>query len=404
MPLNHAAAANLWVQSQGDEFVDSSNPEELCMARTNARLRMNFYPLPDSVAEEIGHHFVFQSACSVIDPCAGEGGALLAMTRNATECRRYGIELDAYRAEEAAKLLYKVIQGDALNTRCRVESFSLAYCNPPFDFEQGEQGGNQRMEKIFAAHIARWLVPAGILVLVIPAERLADCARTLAYHFTGVRAFRLEGPECEQYRQIVVFAKAKTRRERETTRDQAITGTQIYLSSLARDPRRIAPLSRADMKYLVPESGPAELVYDGLPLDVIEDLLPQSPAYRQIDQILNPKPLSLETRPVTPLHKGQIGLLAVAGAINSVVGSGDRLHIVAWQTKKKVTKWEEEEGGKTIIHERERLFTNSPSLLRMAGSHCLNEERTSTLRFCGIRKRPEEHRFKDSLGCGSVHR
>jgi hypothetical protein len=36
------------------------------------------------------------------------------------------------------------------------------------------------------------------------------------------------------------------------------------------------------------------------------------------------------------------------------VGSGERLHVAAWHTKKKITKWEEE-GGKTIIHEREQF-------------------------------------------------
>ena len=97
------------------------------MARNLARLRMNFFPLPDSVAEEIGHRLVFNTSCSVIDPCAGEGRALIAMTRHAPACRRYGIELDAYRAEEAAKVLDVVIQGDALNTRRRLAADARVY-------------------------------------------------------------------------------------------------------------------------------------------------------------------------------------------------------------------------------------------------------------------------------------
>lgn len=225
------------------------------MARNQARSRMNFYPLPDFVAEEIGRRLIFSADCSAIDPCAGEGRALIAMTRHAPVCRRYGIELDAYRAEEAGKVLDVVIQGDALNTRCKVESFSVAYCNPPFDFEQGECGGNQRMEKLFTAHIARWLVPGGVLIVVIPADRLADCARTLSYHFIEPNVFRLEGPECERYRQIVVLAKAKTRRERDKTRDQLITNGQVYLTTLAHNPERIPPLSQASVSYVVPESG-----------------------------------------------------------------------------------------------------------------------------------------------------
>src|SRR5579884_441865 len=270
---------------------------------------MNFFPLPDSVAEKIGQRLVFQPGCSVLDPCAGEGRALLSMTRHAPGCRRYGVELDAYRADEAAKVLDVVIQGDALSTRSKVESFSVVYCNPPFDFEQGEQGGNQRMEKLFTAHVARWLVPEGILVLVIPIERLTDCARTLAYYFTDVRVFRLEAPECERYRQIVVFAKSKTRREREKSSDHAITSAQLYLASPARDAARIAPLSEADVRYVVPPSGPAELIYEGLPLDDIEDLLPASPAYRQLEHVLNPKPLSLQTdRKSTRLNSSHVAI------------------------------------------------------------------------------------------------
>jgi hypothetical protein len=57
----------------------------------------------------------------------------------------------------------------------------------------------------------------------------------------------------------------------------------------------------------VPPTGPAEITYAGLPFDTIEDLLPTSPAYRQIAQILNPQPISINKRPLIPLHKGHIG-------------------------------------------------------------------------------------------------
>jgi hypothetical protein len=41
-----------------------------------------------------------------------------------------------------------------------------------------------------------------------------------------------------------------------------------------------------DAVYPIPESGPLKLIYNGLPLDEIEDLLPNSPAYRQASRIL----------------------------------------------------------------------------------------------------------------------
>ena len=57
----------------------------------------------------------------------------------------------------------------------------------------------------------------------------------------------------------------------------------------------------------VPPTGPTEVSYAGLPFDTIEDLLLTSPAYRQVAQILDPQPTSLNTRPLMLLHKGHIG-------------------------------------------------------------------------------------------------
>ena len=49
------------------------------------------------------------------------------------------------------------------------------------------------------------------------------------------------------------------------------------------------------------------------------------------------------------------GLLSTAGLINGRFGSGDRLHVAAWKTKKRVIRTEENEDEKTIIREREQF-------------------------------------------------
>ena len=90
------------------------------------------------------------------DPCAGTGAALVAITENSCS-RRYGIELGfAPRSVEARTTLAEVIQGNAFDTKAHVESFSLLYLNPPYDFEVGE-GKNQRMEMLFLEEFYRWL-------------------------------------------------------------------------------------------------------------------------------------------------------------------------------------------------------------------------------------------------------
>jgi hypothetical protein len=278
----------------------------------------------------------------------------MAVITGSSKAVRHGIELDSYRADAAARVLDHVIQGDALSAHARVESFGLAYCNPPFDAEFGESG-NQRFEVLFLSHFARWLVPGGVLLYVLPAQQLAGCAQVLASHFRDIEIFRLESAECVLYEQIVVFAIARSRRERDRVRDSELSFCRNRLVSTARQYEMLPLLSERRVELRVPPTGPAEVSYAGLPFDTIEDLLPSSPAYRQVAQLLDPQPISITTQPLTPLHKGHIGLLSTAGLLNGRFGSGDRLHVAAWKTKKRVIRTEDSEDEKTIIREREQF-------------------------------------------------
>ena len=98
------------------------------MSRLAAKIRCNYYPLPDAEADLIRSCMVFPDReLSALDPCAGEGRAMALITAS-SKAVRYGIELDSFRAEEAVKVLEHVIQGDALNTHTRVESFRVDLC------------------------------------------------------------------------------------------------------------------------------------------------------------------------------------------------------------------------------------------------------------------------------------
>jgi hypothetical protein len=194
-----------------------------------------------------------------------------------------------------------------------------------------------------------------VLIYVLPAQQLAGCAQVLASQFRDTAVFRLESAECVLYEQIVVFAIARSRRERDGTRDSEISYCRSRLVSTARQYEMLPILSERRVELRVPPTGPAEVSYAGLPFDTIEDLLPTSPAYRQVAQLLDPQPISITTQPLTPLHKGHIGLLSTAGLLNGRFGSGDRLHVAAWKTKKRVIRTEDSEDEKTIIREREQF-------------------------------------------------
>src|SRR4030095_9248274 len=99
------------------------------------KLKCGFYPLPLAEAEAIRNCLEFPLAgVSALDPCIGEGAALARIAADAKACR-YGIELDAYRAEQARRLADSVIQGSCFDVHCSVDLLSLLYLNPPYHFE-----------------------------------------------------------------------------------------------------------------------------------------------------------------------------------------------------------------------------------------------------------------------------
>ena len=167
---------------------------------------------------------------------------------------------------------------------------------------------------------------------------------------------------------MVVIGARRSRREKERLTDSDITRVRLYYASLARNPSQIPALPHEpEAQYEVPTSGPVHLVYRGLPLDEIEDLLPQSGAYRQAGRILFAEPVSATGRPLTPLHAGHVGLLACSGLLNGIFGCGDQRHIAFWQAVKLLDRTEEEdERGVITVREKER-FSNELTVVYSTG-------------------------------------
>jgi len=329
--------------------------------RNAARLKMGYYPLPQSEGVKLRSLINYAQKASVIDPCVGQGAALHLVTSNAP-VRRYGIELDAERARIAGASGIETIQGNTFDAIAKPESFSLLYLNPPYDSEIGSIA-NRRMEAVFLEHTYRWLVMDGVLVFVIPFERMHDCAGILSSHFTALNVFRMTDPESVQYRQIAVLGVRHDVRGAALERNKR----QLQNVGLYGSFQKIPDLQPGICpQYSVPGSGEATLTYRGLPYDLLEDLLPHSPAWKQVAPLLLPTDDVATGRPITPLHGGHVGLLCTAGLLNGVFGEGDARHIARWRSVKHVTTVVEQEGDAEVIHHRER-WTNELRLVYAGG-------------------------------------
>jgi len=332
------------------------------MSRPQNKLRMGYVPLPEAEARRIRRHLMYSAAgLAALDPCAGEGRALELITEGASG-HRHGIELDAHRAAQARARLGGVIYGDCFDVECRAESLSLLTLNPPYDTAVNDEGPSERLEALFLQHTYRWLKAGGVLVLIIPVAQLAVCGNLLSVQFKDTEVYRLTEPDSVRYKQVALFGVRRTRRERERLSDGEISRTRIECGRKARDYESLLVLSdRPGRLYPVPEGGPVELIHRGLPLDLIEDALPNSPAYRQAHRILLAPEMRAAGRPLTPLHQGHVALLATSGRLDGVFGQDELRHLARWQGVKTISRVEEvSDDGVTVIREKEQF------------SHCLN--------------------------------
>jgi hypothetical protein len=240
--------------------------------RAYGKIKLGFYPLPLPEARRLKNCLVFPPEFSALDPCVGDGVAFMDLLEG-TQARRYGIEIDAYRVEQAARLGIETLQANTLDVRCPAEALSLLYLNPPYDFETGLTN-NQRLESVFLEHTYRWLKPGGVLVFVIPQPQLRRCAKMLCEHFTDLFVYRLTEPASVQYQQVAVLGVRCKRHQH--PRDSVLLESVRWLETLASKADLEALADTPAVRYELPGSGPVVFVNAGIPLDELEDLLLRS--------------------------------------------------------------------------------------------------------------------------------
>jgi hypothetical protein len=322
--------------------------------RSVARIKLGYYPLPEAEGARLRTLLDFPpTGASVFDPCIGTGAALHQLT-DAAKVEKHGVELDANRAAAAAASGVTMIHGNLFNAIGKVESFSLLYLNPPYDSEIGPMD-NKRMEFLFLEHTYRWLVEGGVLLMVLPQARLDHAIPLLAENFAKLQVFRLTDPESARFGQVALFGVRQRMRGQDYNRNRAALHEMVWQ-------RDMPTLQGNETLYRVPASPSTPLVYRGLPLDQIEDLIGRSSAWKQVEALLLPKEEMAGGRPITPLHAGHVGLLCTAGLLNGVFGQGRERHIARWRSVKSVNVFEVKEKGYTEVHKREQ-FNNELVLI-----------------------------------------
>jgi hypothetical protein len=191
--------------------------------------------------------------CLVLDPCAGEGRALVQLAEG-LQAVPYGIELSEDRAATVRQSLSEgqvLAPADFLRSAISYRSFSLVWCNPPYDYATGDGG---RVEDQFLHRAIHPLADNGVLALVCPQE-VAGSYRTAEFfeeHFERISAMPFPESVRKYSETIILGCKRKQARPAGNGRhswdwlEKRMAARVVYRLPPARRPRQFRALEPTD--------------------------------------------------------------------------------------------------------------------------------------------------------------
>jgi len=297
------------------------------IGRLMNNVRMGYYPTcTENLAHIIrGMDIPEGLIVNLLDPCCGCGIALRFMadniSKNGSDCRTYGIELDNFRAEEALTRIDRVGFGSFFQSRISNDAFHAMLLNPPYLSVMTEGGNNTRNERLFLVDSISNLMVGGLLIYIIPHYRLtADIARILCENFKDLSVWKFTAKEFKKFKQIAILG----------TRQKRIYDTNMApsLLSLALEPNAMPELSELPTgRYSLPKTTKDVALFKGAIFNETE-LAAQLGKSKSISRLYQQSALdNTEKRPLLPLSIGQIGLVGGSGLINGLVEC-DTPHII----------------------------------------------------------------------------
>ena len=339
--------------------------------RLAAQSKGGYYPTPDRVVDLIadlihtptGYYYRERETLRILDPCCGAGDALQRLAERlerpeAISIETYGVELHRDRAVEAEGRLTRTLASDLFATSIANGAFGLLLLNPPYDWDSEDK----RVEHAFLTQTTRYLTETGLLVFIVPRQRLGVSARYLSTHYGRMRCWSFPQPEREVFDQVVLFGY----RKKDPVPDAAAESMVIEWSLGEPEPLH-------SQRYSYPEYTPAttpsgDILFTTRTVDPVAAAAEARRsglwANTEITDTLWPATDS-RTRPLMPLRRGHLAMLVAAGFLDNLVLEGDgRRILVKGRTSKEMEMVED--SPEKEVH-REKLVTTVVALDLEAG-------------------------------------
>lgn len=304
---------------------------------------------------------------AILDPCCGEGAALAEVQNHLEELgaqpESFGVEYNAERAYNARQWLDQVAHADIAEMAIKVRQFGLLFLNPPYGDMVSDQaqldaatGGKKRLEKHFYRLAHPWLMPDGVLILIVPHYVFdAEFAALIAKSYRDVRVFM--APE-QQFKQCVIFGikRKSDRLDPELAEQLRAMGTGTLPPELPEHwawPCYQVPACVLDnLQFVAHRIEPEGLAHE-------LDRMQRSTLWPQFEQHFGGR-VQPHRRPLRALRDWHLALALAAGQISGVVRSSDgRILLVKGDThKNRALKVTFEESGKAGEMREVRTLTD----------------------------------------------
>lgn len=296
-------------------------------------MKNGYYPTDQTTLERIASALdTTGDPVRVIDPCCGEGAALLELQDRLQACgstvHSFGVDVDEERAWHAKSVLGTVAHADVHDVRITDRSFGLLFLNPPYgDLIADQVGagdkavGRQRHEKIFCRRSFGFLQAGGVLVLIVPFYVLdTELSTLIARHFERVQVFM--APE-QQFKQCVLFGV-----KRRPGHPEAALVKRLVAFAQGEEHAELPELWR-DEPYVVPGLRASdEFAFTVVRLDArqlaaeLAAGLDRSSLWPRFDLHMTPRARDAKP-PLRAMSDWHLALALAAGQISGLVSSAD---------------------------------------------------------------------------------
>jgi len=279
------------------------------MSREAGIAAMGYFPMPPHLMQPVCAHLrrgYGSGQVHIIDTCAGEGVALLALRDHlGADAVARAIELHEERAAQCAAVLGDplVVRADALTAvEVSPDAFGLLWLNPPYHLGQFEL-------EFLMAHTPL-LCPGGVLCLVVPQPTLTVLAEYLAAWYTTLTCYKFPDQDYRAYKQTVLFGERKPS-------PLATPAQAERLRELAALDAELPTLGAYGYTYAVPlTAGPK--VFQARSAEAVPTaggLWDDAEVTKRLWPALTPALL----RPLMPLARGHLAQFGVSGLLRNTV-------------------------------------------------------------------------------------